>query len=86
MLHSSELSDSQDKNVTGTFLLQVGQLRKHGVESRHCFDREELLRLCKSGKKRKTTLLNCMTSEDGTEVFCLPSCCSSLKVNRDEAQ
>ena len=86
MIHSSELSDNQDKNVTGTFLLQVKKKKKHGVESRHCFDREELLKLCKSGKKRKMILLNYITSEDGTEVFCLPSCCSSLKVSRVEAQ
>lgn len=51
--YSSELSDNQDKNVIGTFLLQVGQLRKFGVGSRHCFDREELLRLCKSGEKKR---------------------------------
>jgi len=84
--YSSELSGNQDKNAIGTFLLQVRQLKKFGVESRHCFDGEELLRLCRSGEKKETVLLNYVTSEDANGVFCLPSCCSSLKVNRAEGQ
>lgn len=53
MTYSSELSDNQDKNIIGIFLLQVGQFRKFGVERRHYFDKEELLRLCKSGGKKR---------------------------------
>lgn len=84
--YSSELSDNQDKNVIGTFLLQVGQLRKFGVESTHCFDKEELLRLCQPGEKKETLLLNYVTSEEEREVFHSPNSCSSLKVKRAEAQ
>lgn len=50
--YSSELCDNQNKNVIGTFLLQMGQLRKFGGE-RHCFDKEELLRLYQSGGEKK---------------------------------
>lgn len=57
MTYSSELSDNQDKNIIGIFLLQVGQFRKFGVERRHYFDKEELLRLCKSGGKKKDSIV-----------------------------
>lgn len=62
--------DQAGQYVIDTFLLQVGQVRKFGLESRRGFDRERLLRLCVSGEE-KVVLLNCITSEVEKSFVCL---------------
>lgn len=49
----------------------MGQLITSGLESRHGFDRERLLRLCMSGEEKERVLSNCITSEAEQSFVCL---------------